>query len=73
MMKKYSKITFLITILTLINLIGCTVFQDLSLEVEFLRLEQLLEPKEKPWRTAEMPLVAAIPGLNLPGVPTGAA
>jgi hypothetical protein len=54
-------------------LTGCTTHFEKSLEVEFKRLEQLQEPTATVTRTADTPLVAAIPGLNVPLAPVGAA
>lgn len=52
---------------------GCNTQFDTSLEAKFKRLEQLREPTATLTRTADMPLVAAIPGLNVPLAPIGAA
>ena len=72
-MTKQSKILFTIVTVTLLYLTGCRVPFDRSLEAKYKRLEQLQEPTASLTRTAETPLVAAIPGLNVPFSPVGAA
>ncbi len=64
---------FLLLIFTF-NSLGCgslSIVREKSLNKALTDFEQLQEPPLLPQRTAELPLVAAIPGLNLPGAPTG--
>ena len=72
-MTKLSKILFIAVSIFILCLIGCRSQFDKSMEAEFKRLEQLQEPSANLTRTADTPLVAAIPGLNVPFAPVGAA
>ena len=62
-----------VALMVLLCLAGCGPYQGQSLGPDYEKLEQLQQPKANLTRTAELPLVAAIPGLNLPFAPVGAA
>ena len=67
--KNIIKISTVMTSLVLIYLTGCAAYSDISREQDIKQLEKLQEPTANLVRTGDTPLVAAIPGLNIPFAP----